>query len=140
MGAWYWIGVSAGLGAAAGIFIAGVSAKALAVAAAVSTAAGLGLGFAIDAWQPGSWGDVVAGAVGGLLAAFGAATVVRGALRRGGTRGGTAILVAGAALVAAGLAFVPALGYLEAAALPAFAARLRRRQPERYAGLRTLAK
>jgi hypothetical protein len=140
MGAWYWIGVSAGLGAAAGIFIAGVSAKALAVAAAVSTAAGLGLGFAIDAWQPGSWGDVVAGAVGGLLAAFGAATVVRGALRRGGTRGGTAILVAGAALVAAGLAFVPALGYLEAVALPAFAARLRRRQPERYAGLRTLAK
>jgi hypothetical protein len=140
MGAWYWIGVSAGLGAAAGIFIAGVSAKALAVAAAVSAAAGLGLGFAIDAWQPGSWGDVAAGAVGGSLAAFGAATVVRGALRRGGTRGGTAILVAGAALVAAGLAFVPALGYLEALALPAFAARLRRRQPERYAGLRTLAK
>jgi hypothetical protein len=140
MGAWYWIGVSAGLGAAAGIFIAGVSAKAVAVAAVVSAAAGLGLGFAIDAWQPGSWGDVAAGAVGGFLAAFGAATVVRGALRRGGTRGGTAILVAGAALVAAGLAFVPVLGYLEALALPAFAARLRRRQPERYAGLRTLAK
>ena len=140
MGAWYWIGVSAGLGAAAGIFIAGVSAKGLAVAAAVSAAAGLGLGVAIDAWQPGSWGDVVAGAVGGLLAAYGAATVVRGALRRGGTRGGTAILVAGAALVAAGLSFVPALGFLEALALPAFAARLRRRQPERYAGLRTLAK
>ena len=140
MGAWYWIGVSAGLGAAAGIFIAGVSAKAVAVAAAVSAAAGLGLGFAIDAWQPGSWGDVVAGAVGGFLAAYGAATVVRGALRRGGTRGGTAILVAGAALVAAGLAFVPALGYLEVLVLPVFAARLRRSQPERYAGLRTLAK
>ena len=140
MGAWYWIGVSAGLGAAAGVFIAGVSAKALAVAAAVSAAAGLGLGFAIDAWQPGSWGDVGAGAVGGLLAAYGAAIVVRGALRRGGTRGGTAILVAGGALVVAGLAFVPALGYLEALALPVFAARLRRRRPERYAGLRTLAK
>ena len=135
MGAWYWIGVSAGLGAAAGIFIAGVSAKGLAVAAAVSAAAGLGLGVAIDAWQPGSWGDVVAGAAGGLLAAYGAADD-----GRGGTRGGTAILVAGAALVAAGLAFVPALGFLEALALPAFAARLRRRQPERYAGLRTLAK
>jgi hypothetical protein len=140
MGAWYWIGVSAGLGTAAGIFVAGVSAKAVAVAAAVSAAAGLGLGFAIDAWQPGSWGDVAAGAAGGLLAAYGAATIVRGALRRGGTRGGTAILVAGAALVAAGLAFVPALGYLLAVALPAFATRLRRRQPERYAGLRTLAK
>jgi len=140
MGAWYWIGVSAGLGAAAGVFIAGLSAKALAVAAVVSAAAGLWLGFAIDAWQPGSWGDVVAGAVGGVLAAYGAAVVVRGALRRGGTRGGTAILVAGAALVAAGLAFVPALGYLIALALPVFAVRLRRREPERYAGLRTLAK
>ena len=140
MGAWYWIGVSAGLGAAAGIFIAGLSARAIVIAAAVSAAAGLGLGFAIDAWQPGGWGDVVAGAVGGLLAACGAAIVVRGALRRGGTRGGTAILVAGAALVAAGIAFVPVLGYLEALALPAFAARLRRAQPERYAGLRTLAK
>jgi hypothetical protein len=35
---------------------------------------------------------------------------------------------------------VPALGYLEALALPVLAARLRRRMPERYAGLRTLAK
>ena len=66
--------------------------------------------------------------------------IVRGALRRGGTRGGTALLVAGAALVAAGLAWVPAVGFLEALVLPVFAARLRRRQPERYAGLRTLAK
>jgi hypothetical protein len=140
MGAWYWIGVSAGLGAAAGVFIAGVSAKAVAVAAAVSAAAGLGIGFAIDAWQPGGWGDVAAGAAGGFLAALGAAVVVRGALRRGGTRGGTAILVAGAALVVAGLAWAPVVGYLVAVGLPAFAARLRRRQPERYAGLRTLAK
>ena len=51
-----------------------------------------------------------------------------------------AALVAGAALVAAGLAFVPVVGYLEAIALPALAARLRRRAPERYAGLRSLAK
>lgn len=137
MGAWYWIGVSAGLGAAAGLLAAGIAAR---VALIVGAVAGLGLGFAIDAWQAGSWGDVVAGAAGGLLAGFGAAVIVRGALRRGGTRGGTATLVAGAALVAAGLAFVPAAGYLEALLLPAFAARLRRRQPERYAGLRTLAK
>jgi hypothetical protein len=66
--------------------------------------------------------------------------IVRGALRRGGTAGGTAALVAIAALVAAGLAFVPAVGYLEALSLPAIAGRLRRRAPERYAGLRTLAK
>jgi hypothetical protein len=137
MGAWYWIGVSAGLGAAAGVLVAGFAVRAAVVLAAV---VGAGLGYAIDAWQPGSWGDVAAGAVGGLLAALGAAVIVRGALRRGGTRGGTAILVAGAALVAAGLAWAPAVGYLEAVLLPAFAARLRRRQPERYAGLRTLAK
>jgi hypothetical protein len=137
MGAWYWIGVSAGIGAAVGLLAAGVAARAAIVVGAV---VGLGLGFAIDAWQPGGWGDWIAGAVGGLLAGYGASVIVRGALRRGGTRGGTATLVAGAALVAAGLAFVPVAGYLEAALLPLFAARLRRREPERYAGLRTLAK
>lgn len=137
MGAWYWIGVSAGLGAAIGVLVAGFAARAAAIAGVL---VGAGVGYAVDAWQPGSWGDVVSAAVGGLLAGLGAAVIVRGALRRGGTRGGTAILVAGAALVAAGLAFVPAVGYLEAIALPAFAARLRRREPERYAGLRTLAK
>ena len=137
MGAWYWIGVSAGLGATIGVLLAGFAARAAAVAGVL---VGAGVGYAVDAWQPGSWGDVVAAALGGLLAGIGAAVIVRGALRRGGTRGGTAILVAGAALVAAGLAFVPAVGYLEAVALSAFAVRLRRRQPERYAGLRTLAK
>ena len=140
MGGWYWIGVSAGLGAAAGLLVAGVAARAAAVAAAVATAAGLGLGFAVDAWQPGGVGDWIVGAAGGLLGGLGALVIVRGALRRGGTPGGTAVLVAGAALLAGGLAFVPVLGYLEALALPALAARLRRRAPERYAGLRTLAK
>jgi hypothetical protein len=65
---------------------------------------------------------------------------VSGALRRGGTRGGTAALVAAGAILVAVLALVPVLGYLEALALPALAARLRKRAPERYAGLRTLAK
>jgi hypothetical protein len=50
------------------------------------------------------------------------------------------VLLAGAGLVLAGLAFVPALGYVEAIVLPALAALLHRRKPERYAGLRTLAK
>jgi hypothetical protein len=83
---------------------------------------------------------MVGGALGGLGGALGAVQIVRGALRRGGTTGGTAALVTGAAIVAAGLAWIPVVGYLEAAALPAVAARLRRRSPERYAGLRTLAK
>jgi len=140
MGAWYWIGVSAGLGAAAGVFVAGLVARAAIAAAVVSAAAGVGIGYAIDAWKPGGWADVAAGALGGLLAVLGAVVIVRGALRRGGTHGGTAILVALAAVAVGIFAWAPVVGYLEALALPAFAARLRRRQPERYAGLRTLAK
>jgi hypothetical protein len=143
MGSWYWIGLCAGLGAGTGVLLAGLAgaARAVLIAAGVlAVAAGAGIGFAVDSWQPGGWGDVVAGVLGGLAGAFGAAQVVRGALRRGGTRGGTAALVAGAALLVAALALVPALGYLEAVALPVLAARLRRRAPERYAGMRTLAK
>jgi hypothetical protein len=143
MGGWYWIGLCAGLGAGAGVLLAGVAGSARAAligAGVVALAAGAGIGLGIDSWQPGGWGDVVAGVVGGLAGAFGAAQIVRGALRRGGTRGGTAALVGGAALLVAVLALVPALGYLEALALPVLAARLRKRAPERYAGLRTLAK
>jgi hypothetical protein len=143
MGAWYWIGLCAGLGAGAGVLLAGLtgSARAALIAGLVlALAAGAGIGFAVDGREPGGWGDVAAGVLGGLAGAWGAAQVVRGALRRGGTRGGTAALVAGAALVVAALALVPVLGYLEALALPVLAARLRRRAPERYAGLRTLAK
>ena len=140
MGGWYWIGVSVGLGAAAGVLVAGFAARVAVAAIVVAGIAGVGLGYAIDAWQPGSFGDLVGGALGGLAGALGATVIVRGALRRGGTAGGTAALVAVAALVGAGLAWIPVVGYLEALALPAFAARLRRREPERYAGLRTLAK
>jgi hypothetical protein len=140
MGGWYWIGVSVGFGAAAGVLVSGFAARVILVAAVVAAAIGLGLGYVVDVWQPGRWGDLVGGAAGGLAGAIGATQIVRGALRRGGTAGGTAALVAVAALVAAGLAFVPAVGYLEALALPLLAARLRRREPERYAGLRTLAK
>jgi hypothetical protein len=38
------------------------------------------------------------------------------------------------------LAFIPLVGFLEALAVPALALRMRRREPERYAGLRTLAR
>jgi hypothetical protein len=143
MGGWYWIGVCAGLGAGAGVLLAGLAGAAraaLIAAAVVALAAGAGIGIAVDGRRPGGWGDVLAGVLGGLAGVLGAAQVVRGALRRGGTRGGTAALVAGGALVLAALALVPVLGYLEALALPALAARLRKRAPERYAGLRTLAK
>ena len=139
MGGWYWIGVAAGLGASLGVVFAG-GVRRVVLTAALAAAAAAGVGVAIDAWQPGGVGDVVGAALGGALGSLGAAQIVRGALRRGGTRAGTAAIVAGAAVVAAGLAWVPVVGYLEALALPALAARLRRRAPERYAGLRTLAR
>jgi hypothetical protein len=144
VGSWYWIGVSAGLGAAIGTLVAaavGAAVRAVLVAAGVvAVLAGLAVGFGIDEWQPGGWADVALCAIGALLGIVGASQVVGGALRRGGTRGGTATLVGGAAVVLAALAWIPVVGYLEAVALPAVAARLRRAQPERYAGLRTLAR
>jgi hypothetical protein len=70
----------------------------------------------------------------------GAGVLVAGVAARVAIAAAVLALAAGAGLVAAGLAWVPVVGYLEALALPAVAARLRRRAPERYAGLRTLAK
>jgi hypothetical protein len=138
VGSWYTIGLLAGVGSAIGVLLAGAVASvrfgaALAIAGAV--AAGVLLG-----WLVFDVPEAVAGGVGGALGAFGAAQLVRGALRRGGTRGGTALLVGAAALGLALLALVPLVGYVEAVALPALAARLRRRSPETYAGLRTLAR
>jgi hypothetical protein len=143
VGSWYWIGVSVGCGAAAGVLFAsfgGNKRGALIVAAIAAAGAGAGVGFAIASWQTGGWIDRLGGIGGALLGSLGASQVVSGALRRGGTRGGTATLVGGAALVLAAAAWIPVVGYLEALALPALAARLRRQRPERYAGLRTLAR
>ena len=80
-------------------------------------------------------------------------------LVRGASGGGWLLVVLGAIVVAAALAwrrrwlrealqvvvlaalaFVPALGYVEAAAAPVLAARLRRRADRTYAGLRVLAR
>ncbi|HEU5476835.1 MAG TPA: hypothetical protein VFU64_03285 [Gaiellaceae bacterium] len=144
MGSWYWIGVSAGLGAAVGILVAGAVGAAVRVvlvtAGVAAVLAGAGIGFGIDEWQPGGWADIALGAGGALLGLLGAAQTVSGALRRGGTRAGTGALVGGSALVVAGLAWIPAAGYVVALALLALAALLRRARPERYAGLRTLAR
>ena len=137
-GEWYSIGLALGLGVGAGVLVTGLLSSvrggvvAAAVAAALPAAA---LGYVIDDWT-----EAVAGALGALAGTLGAAQLVRGTLRRGGTRGGTAALVGAAGLALAALALVPALGYLEALAVPALGARLRRRAGERYAGLRILAR
>ncbi len=143
MGSWYWIGVSVGCGTATGVLLTGIAGRAraaLIVAAIAAGGAGAALGFGIAAWQAGGWIDRLGGIAGGLTGSLSAMPVVTGALRRGGTRSGTATLVGGAALVVAAAAWIPVVGYLEALAMPALAARLRRARPERYAGLRTLAR
>jgi hypothetical protein len=134
LGAWYWIGVAAGVGAALGVLAQGVL-RDPRFAWPASLIAGAAVGYLLEDW-PGA----VAGTLGALLAAVGASPVVRGALARGGTRWGTAALVAGAAVVIGVLALVPVLGYLLALAPPAVGARLRRRRDERHAGLRILAR
>jgi hypothetical protein len=138
MGSWYWIGVCAGLGVAVGVLLAGLFAGtriALTAALVAAAGAGVAIGFAL-----GQWDEAIGGGAGGALGAVGAAQLVMGTLRRGGARFGTAVFVGLAALLLAGLAWIPIVGYLEAAVLPAFAARLRGRAPERYAGLRSLAR
>ncbi len=143
MGSWYWIGASVGLGTAAGVLLAGLAGRARAaviVAAIVAGGVGAALGFGIAAWQAGGWIDRLGGIAGGLAGSLGATPIVAGALGRGGTRGGTATLVGGAAFLVAAAAWIPVVGYLEALAVPALAVRLRRARPERYAGLRTLAR
>jgi hypothetical protein len=134
MGSWYWIGVFTGIGVAFGI-VAAVAAPRRVAAAILGAAFGAAVGYLAIGWP-----EAVGGAVGGVAGALGAAPVVSGALRRGGTRAGLAVFFLLGAVVVAALAFVPVIGYLEAVALPALGRRLRSRMPERYAGLRTLAR
>ncbi|HZQ80410.1 MAG TPA: hypothetical protein VFB25_00385 [Gaiellaceae bacterium] len=134
MGAWYTIGIFAGLGSAIGVACTGALRRfvaGLVVAVIVSVA----LAFAFSGWP-----QAVGGVLGAVCGALGAAPLVSGTLRRGGTRGGTATWLALGSLVGAALAFAPVVGYLEAVGVLAFGVRLRRRSPDRHAGLRTLAR
>jgi hypothetical protein len=132
------ISSSAGAGAALGLVAAGLLARyerAAVWAALLALIAGGALAWLVFDWKAG-----VAGAVGGALGGFGAGVFARGAVRRGGTVGGTAVLLAAAAAVVFALGLIPIAGFLEALAIPALALRARQRTGEKYAGLRTLAK
>ena len=138
MGAWYTIGLCVGVGAGAGVLLSGLLAASrlgVAVAVLLAAAAGVGVGLAFFDWP-----EALGGGIGGLLGALGAAGIVQGTLRRGGTRGGTAVIVGLAGVGVAALAFIPVVGYLEAAVIPVLAVRLRRREGGRFAGLRILAR
>jgi len=134
VGGWYWIGVLAGLGAALGIAASGVLLR-WQFAAVLAAVLGAAIGFGVFQWD-----EALAGAAGGIAGAFGISPLVTGALRRGGTRLGLAVFVLLGALLAAGLAFIPILGYVEAVLLPGVGLRTRRRTPEQHAGLRILAR
>ena len=134
MGDWYTIGILVGLGAAIGLALT-ASLRRVVPAAVAAVVVAVVVGFAF-----GQLDEAIGGFVGALCGSIGSAPLVTGALRRGGTRGGTATLLGLAALVGAALAFVPVLGYIEALAVPALGARLRGRSPDRHAGLRTLAR
>jgi hypothetical protein len=138
VGSWYWIGVCAGLGVAVGVLVAALFAgtrAGLTASLVVSAGIGVAIGFAL-----GQWDEALGGGVGGALGAIGSAQVVSGTLRRGGARFGIAVFVGLAALVLAAIAWIPVAGYLTAVVVPALAGRLRGRAPERYAGLRSLAR
>jgi hypothetical protein len=138
VGSWYWIGVCAGLGVAVGVLLAAVFAGTrVGLTAALVLAAGIGvaIGFAL-----GQWDEALGGGVGGVLGSIGSAQLVTGTMRRGGARFGIAVFVGLASVVLAAIAWIPIAGYLTAALVPAFGARLRGRAPERFAGLRSLAK
>ena len=142
MGIWYWIGVSTGFGAAAGVLVSGLPLRRtfpVMDALAVLLVGGL-VGLSVAGPHRGHWSPVAASAIGSLAAYVGAAIIVAGAFRRGGTHLGLAVLMFGIAFALACIAFIPAAGFVEAAAIPTLAYRLRRLQPARYAGLRTLAK
>ena len=133
----YLIGIALGGGAGIGVIVAGLlgripSAAAVAIIAAFAAAALTLAFFGLT--------EVAFGAAGGVIGGASASVFARGALRRGGTAGGTALIVVALGGMLMLLAAIPAVGYIEVVALPALAARARRRAAEKYAGLRTLAR
>ena len=125
MGDWYEIGITVGLGVAAGLLLAGLFAAwryGLLTSVLGALAIGALAGLLVKGWigLPGAL-------VGGLIGAVSASLIARGALRS-------------ASIAVALLALIPVVGYVLAVLVPAAAARQVRREPERHAGLRTLAK
>jgi hypothetical protein len=134
----YEVGVTVGMGLAVGVLIAGVLAG-WRHGLVASTVGALGIGLVAGLLVHG-WLDVPGGVIGGMLGAISASSVVRGAMRRGATLGATAMLLTGAAIVIAFVSIIPLVGFILAVVVPVVAYRRARSEPERFAGLRTLAK
>lgn len=134
----YEVGVALGMGVAVGVILAGILAPRRYgfVAALVGVVV---IGF-VGGLLIRGWLDVPGGVIGGVIGASSAAVVVRGALRRGATMGGTAFILASAGVAIATVSLIPVVGYIVAIGAPIWSFRKVRSEPERYAGLRTLAK
>ena len=138
MGSGYWIGVSAGLGAALAVLFVGLLGTLRAGDWIALIGADIGVGL-FGRWVA-EWPGFVAGIFAATACGLAAGRTVRGALAGGGTRGGVSLLVVLGALALAAVSFVPVAGYLVPLVVVGILARARRRQPERFAGLRTLAR
>jgi hypothetical protein len=138
VGDWYEIGITLGLGIAAGVPVAGIFAG-WRFGFVASTLGALALGLLAGLLVKG-WIGLPGALAGAVIGAVSASIVARGALRRGATQGGTAFIIGSAAIFIALLALIPVVGYVLAIVVPAVAARRARQEPERHAGLRTLAK
>jgi hypothetical protein len=137
VGTWYAIGAFLGGGIGVGLAVAGLLATStrglvLALVVAVALSGALAVGF--------GWPEVVAAGLGAVIGVVAGWVVVQGALRRGGTRLGVAGFMAAGGLLVLLLAAIPVVGYAIALGVPAYAGRIRTRQPKRFAGLRTLDK
>jgi hypothetical protein len=119
---WYLLGVLVGLGVADGVIGREARRPLLAFAGLAFAAAAIAIALLALEW----WA---------ILVFVGAALVSWFAFRRLSPAARPL-----AALVAAGIALVPVLGYLLVVAVPLAGARLGRRAEARYAGLRVLAK
>jgi hypothetical protein len=101
-------------------------------------AAGAGAAvFQLTAGDEVPYAGLAIGAVLGAAAAWVASRIVDPAAAKGNA-GGIAAIVAGAGLVAAGIALIPFAGYLLVLVAAWFGRRARRAQDRKYAGLRVL--
>ena len=97
------------------------------------------------AWRSSSWqGDKLpfVGLAVGALVALAVATALRhvraGAVKAGGDLRGTAVIEDGAGIVGSSAGLVPFVGFLMAIGAGALVYRARRREQEKYKGLRVL--
>jgi hypothetical protein len=138
VGLWYWLGLGLGLGVALGVAIGGLLAP-VRGAVPLSALVAAGCGYAPAFFFLGHL-TALTGTAGGALGGAAVAELARRTLSRGGTWGATTLLLLGAALVTAALAFVPAFGYVEIVLAGVLALMLLRGGGGRYAGLRILAR